>query len=212
MREIQANKISPATGTALTLGDSGDTFTLTAGANLTLGGSSTTITIPSGATITNNGTQTGFGGTNTPNFHAYNSANLDNSHNSYFLARFNTESFDTASAYTNTDGNYKFTVPSGQAGKYHIYAQLGLMNNVGVWMVQAIGYIRKNGVDVARMGGDTNLSQGFRNLTVSASIVLDLSVGDYIQVYAFGETGDSNNVRLRGGQDETFFGGYKLVT
>ena len=47
--EIKANKISPATGTAFTLGDSGDTFT-----------------IPSGVTLTNSGTATGFGvaGTN----------------------------------------------------------------------------------------------------------------------------------------------------
>ena len=42
--EIKANKISPATGTAFTLGDSGDTFT-----------------IPSGVTLTNNGTTSGFG-------------------------------------------------------------------------------------------------------------------------------------------------------
>ena len=42
--ELKTNKISPATGTAFTLGDSGDTFT-----------------IPSGATITNSGTATGFG-------------------------------------------------------------------------------------------------------------------------------------------------------
>jgi len=42
--EIKANKISPATGTAFTLGDSGDTFTL-----------------PSGVTLTNNGTASGFG-------------------------------------------------------------------------------------------------------------------------------------------------------
>ena len=70
MSEIQANKISPATGTGLTLGDSGDTLTLTAGANLTLGGSSTTITIPSGATITNSGTANGFGLTGTNLFKA----------------------------------------------------------------------------------------------------------------------------------------------
>ena len=43
MSEIKVNKISPATGTDVTLGDSGDTFT-----------------IPSGATITNSGTATGF--------------------------------------------------------------------------------------------------------------------------------------------------------
>ena len=44
MSEIKVNKISPRSGTDVTLGDSGDTFT-----------------IPSGATIVNNGTQTGFG-------------------------------------------------------------------------------------------------------------------------------------------------------
>ena len=43
MSELKVNKISPATGTAFTLGDSGDTFT-----------------IPSGATVTNNGSATGF--------------------------------------------------------------------------------------------------------------------------------------------------------
>ena len=43
MSELKVNKISPATGTAFTLGDSGDTFT-----------------IPSGATIVNSGTATGF--------------------------------------------------------------------------------------------------------------------------------------------------------
>ena len=41
--ELKTNKISPATGTALQIGDSGDT-----------------ITIPSGATLTNNGSSSGF--------------------------------------------------------------------------------------------------------------------------------------------------------
>ena len=41
--ELKVDKLSPATGTAFTLGDSGDTFT-----------------IPSGATVTNSGTATGF--------------------------------------------------------------------------------------------------------------------------------------------------------
>ena len=45
MSEIKVDKISPQSGTALAVGDSGDT-----------------ITIPSGATITNSGTATGFGG------------------------------------------------------------------------------------------------------------------------------------------------------
>jgi len=63
MSTLEVNKLAPlADNGTVTLGDSGDTITLTAGADLTLGGSSSTITIPSGATITNSGTATGFGG------------------------------------------------------------------------------------------------------------------------------------------------------
>ena len=51
MSEIKVNKISPRTGTSVTLGDSGDTFT-----------------IPSGATFTNSGTATGFGGNGAANW------------------------------------------------------------------------------------------------------------------------------------------------
>jgi hypothetical protein len=43
MSEVKVNKISPRSGTEVTLGDSGDTFT-----------------IPAGATLTNNGTASGF--------------------------------------------------------------------------------------------------------------------------------------------------------
>ena len=49
--EVKANKLSPATGTAITLGDSGDTFTVPSGA---------TLAVASGATLTNSGTATGF--------------------------------------------------------------------------------------------------------------------------------------------------------
>ena len=50
--EIKANKISPATGTDVTLGDSSDTFTVPSGA---------TLAVASGATVTNSGTASGFG-------------------------------------------------------------------------------------------------------------------------------------------------------
>ena len=52
MSEVKTNKISPATGTAFTIGDSGDTFTLPSGA---------TLAVASGATISNAGTASGFG-------------------------------------------------------------------------------------------------------------------------------------------------------
>ena len=51
MSEVKVNKVSPRSGTGVTLGDSGDTFTVPSGA---------TLDIASGATLANNGTATGF--------------------------------------------------------------------------------------------------------------------------------------------------------
>jgi len=81
MSTVEVDKIIPATGTALQVGESGDTISIPTGASLTvtdevktnkispatgtaftLGDSGDTFTIPSGATITNSGTATGFGG------------------------------------------------------------------------------------------------------------------------------------------------------
>ena len=61
MSEIKVNKISPATGTETTLGDSSDDFLLPSGAEI-IAQSGSTITIAGGATLANAGTATGFGG------------------------------------------------------------------------------------------------------------------------------------------------------
>ena len=50
MSEVKVNKISPRSGTDVTLGDSGDTFTLPTG--VTLDTSNSTVTLPDG-TVTN---------------------------------------------------------------------------------------------------------------------------------------------------------------
>jgi len=59
MSEIKVNKISPRSGTEVTLGDSSDDFLLPSGAEIQAK-SGSNITVDSGATITNNGTATGF--------------------------------------------------------------------------------------------------------------------------------------------------------
>ena len=103
MSEIQVNKISPQSGTSITLGDSGDTFT-----------------IPSGATITNNGTQTGFGGDNKPAFEAYLSSTTSNiSNDTDTKIIFNSEVFDSDSKFDTSNGRFTPTV----AGKYFFMAR-----------------------------------------------------------------------------------------
>ena len=61
MSELRVDKISPQSGTEMTLGDNLDDFLLPSGAEIKAK-SGSTITIESGATLANAGTATGFGG------------------------------------------------------------------------------------------------------------------------------------------------------
>ena len=193
MSEIQANKLSPASGTALQVGDSGDT-----------------ITIPSGATITNSGTATGFGmsSANTPMFSAYLSSSQTVASSTWVKLQSNTELFDTDSAYDNSS-NYRFTVPSGKAGKYFFVGQIainyGSSTNISMCMIK----LYKNGSNLDYTSSDIDAGTGkFHRLFANTSAVLDLAESDYIEVYG--------KVVLTSGTTQFFgeqsrFLGYKLT-
>ena len=152
---------------------------------VTLGSSGDTFTIPSGVTMVNNGTQTGFGGTNTPIVSARLSSNTNVTDAVWAKIQFDTEEIDTNSAYDNTT-NYRFTVPSGQAGKYLVTGQLlgnGNNNDINTVAIR----IYKNGIgDEARgiqfQSPTAGRGQG---TTVTVTQILDLSVSDYIELWGF---------------------------
>ena len=192
MSEIQANKLSPASGTALQVGDSGDT-----------------ITIPSGATITNNGTQTGFGGANTPSFHAKLSANQSISNESLTKVAANTELFDTDNAYDNSS-NYRFTPQT--AGKYIIYTSVlvdSASNNNNFDYIYS--EIHQNGTDISFNMLDFRSDRDGRKFTVSQQIAVDMNgSSDYIELFAIAKV--SYSADLKFASSNTYFGGYKLIT
>ena len=166
MSTLETNLIQPSTGTSLTLGASGDT-----------------ITIPSGATITNSGTATGFGDDNKPAFRATMSADQDgNSSESNVKVAFNTETYDEGSCYDHSS-NYRFTVPSGEAGKYLIIAHTHTRAS-GSYSGKACR-LYKNGSfltesQTATAGDDLHAS---RTNNEEVTTIENLSVGDYIEVY-----------------------------
>jgi hypothetical protein len=165
MSEIQANKLSPASGTALQVGDSGDT-----------------ITIPSGATITNSGTATGFGLDGTPNFLAYRSSSDQSiSNNTYTKVQFNSESYDTDNAYDNSS-NYRFTVPSGKGGKYSLYTNVWMRGTDVDKMNYYLLAFYKNGSNVWEQHSNFT-NNDIRSFGANMSLTLNLSAGDYIEVY-----------------------------
>ena len=152
----------------------------------------------------------GVGGVNTPAFEAYLSS--DQSYSSgYTKVQFNAERFDTANAY-DSSSNYRFTVPSGQGGKYFIGAQvLGNSSNENGLSYNFVA-VYKNGSIFS------NTSQDYRgdrihNAAVVNSGIYDLSAGNYLEVYVLlSGTGtvslDADNGNVT---NQTRFYGFKLI-
>ena len=71
------------------------------------------------------GTVTGAGEANTPHFKAFNNAAFTFSQNTVTIMRMNTLAFESNSGSFDTS-TYKFTVPSGEGGKYFLTASMRL--------------------------------------------------------------------------------------
>tara|TARA_B100000131_G_scaffold122979_1_gene120111 strand:- start:1 stop:603 length:603 start_codon:yes stop_codon:yes gene_type:complete len=200
MSEIQANKLSPSSGTALQVGDSGDT-----------------ITIPSGATITNSGTATGFGAVSDVLWFACLNGNQSLSHEVMTKLEFDKEVYDIGSCY-DPSTNYRMTVPSGKTGYYQIGAKICFEASANSKQMIAWLKFKLNGSDINVSGGGSNVfdhynngsSSGHRNIMTSTSFILYLNAGDYVEVYGQQGHNDSSNANAR--NDYSAFWGHKIIT
>jgi len=141
---------------------------------------------------------------NTPIFKAEISSTQSLSNATTTLVAFNSVIVDTASAYTNSAGNYKWTVPSGQAGKYYVYARL-INRDTSNAMYDTKTHIYKNGADFAIAPMNTNVSSNyFRERPEQICEIMDLSVGDYIQIYVYQSNGSGNQLENSSVSNHTF--------
>jgi len=175
MSKLETNTIDTVSGTSTLQVGSTNTTTIT------LGVSGDTINVPSGVTIANSGTATGFGGANTPAVSAYSNANQTVTDNVSTKVAFNAELYDTDSAFDTS--TYRFTVPSGKAGKYFIYSSVYMYGNNNDERLRILD-IYLNGGQVRRFETFGYPGTGFSNGgNFSGGAVLDLSVGDYIEIF-----------------------------
>ena len=122
---------------------------------------------------------------------------------------FNTEVFDTDNAYDATT-NYRFTVPSGEDGKYFFNAKVSASGG-DANLNRASIKIYKNGSLF------TNIFNGFetnpiRMFSPTITAVMDLSATDYIEVFAYYETADSAGLNIDDGEEGSVqFYGFKLT-
>ena len=178
MATLFVDKIDPQSGTSLEIGSSGDT-----------------ITIPSGVT------QTGVGGTNTPAFEVRQTSGQSVSSGSFTKMTWNVENYDTNNAFASD----KFTVPSGQDGKYYFQVTTELSGIDDGEFVNIMIY--KNGSSAA--GATARWYSPGTNLELRArtQVILNLAVGDYIEAKLYQNSGDAQNASA----DESSFTGYKLI-
>ena len=195
--EIKADKWSPASGTAGTIGDNGDTFT-----------------IPSGVTLTNSGTATGFGisSANTPAFAVSKSASQAITNNTSTKITFDTEYLDTASAFASD----KFTCPVGQAGNYIMKMSLLFYKNAGNYIKATELAAYKNGGPITYGNdlGPANHSyiadtSDITQIQAQSVFLVTLAEGDYVECYGKAITVNSGNPSVY--NYYTSWHGFKLI-
>ena len=123
------------------------------------------------------------------------------------LVKFDSKKYDTHNAFDTTDGQNKFTVPSGNAGKYFFYCGVLANPNADNQTQDAIAYFFKNGSTYRYVRARYNTSHRARYAPLTISTAIDLVAGDFIQVYFFG---DDTNSAHKLESDHTFFGGYRI--
>ena len=144
---------------------------------------------------------------NTPAFMARMSADQSISGNTNTKVDFDTEVFDTDSAYDHST-NQRFTVPSGKGGKYYITCTLG--TDDGDLGAVVVVNIYKNGSNA----GESSFNRIQRTsgvLSFDAHTIIDLSAGDYIEIYARHETAVNLQPGINTGEFRSRFGGFKLA-
>jgi len=119
----------------------------------------------------------------TPAFDVYSSDGQTPSDNTVTLIELDGEAFDTDSAFTNTASNYKFTVPSGKQGKYFFAGRVLIDSEEASGVAEGQVFIYKNGSAIAETYCNMSANNP-RDVPMDITALLDLSAGDYIQLYA----------------------------
>ena len=163
---------------------------------ITLGASGEKITTASGAEFS------AVTGHNYPAFMATQNATQNIANNTQTKIQFQSKSWDTDSAFDNTT-NYRFTVPTGKAGKYFFSTRALIRSGDNK---EYIILFRKNGVSQNQLESKEITGGGSGAAGAQTQGLLDLADGDYVEVFFYHTTGVTKDTY----QNYTIFQGFRI--
>jgi len=200
MSTLKVNTIQKRSGSAIAIGESGDTVTLTGTTNI-VGNTAITGTISS--------TGTTFGGNNDNYFQAYRpGTNASPSANTWTAYVYNSTLVNNNSVYDTSSG--EFTVPTDGAGRYFFHSQFwasqiddGESAEIAIWDDISGSFASSEARTRSSFGFGTGTDKGF---ACKVSCILDLSVGDKVKTYVKVTSGG-----IFANSGYNYFLGYKLA-
>jgi len=184
MGTIKTTNIEPiADNGTVTLGSSGDTFTLGSGATQTIA-------------------------INTPAFMATTSAQQTLSNNTLTKIQFATEVIDTDNCY-DPSTNYRFTPTT--AGKFNIFL-VATMETTGGVSTANFGILRlyKNGSTLLHQSYQDNSNNNGYAIQLSINTLVDMNgSSDYLEAFVYANA-SSGAIKVQN-QQYTMFGGSKII-
>ena len=141
-------------------------------------------------------------GVNTPSFSAKLTSNQTFTGSTEVKVQANLENWDTDGAYDTS--NYRFTVPTGKAGKYLIIGA-GKFSGVPANEYARIRYYLNGSSDLF---GEVRIHLAYAgDIMFKAPHIFDLSDGDYVEMYIRSDDTGTNTMLHQG----THFSGFKLI-
>ena len=145
---------------------------------------------------------------NTPAFFAYSGATQNPADTTNTTVAFGTELFDTDSCYNTS--TYTFT--PNVAGKYYLFCNIRVDTDSGTHsLIEAQARIRKNGGDCANYLWSSYNSSNLTGINMTMSTIVDANGSSDAFLCDVYLDKDAGTNRLYSAQNQTYFGGYKLI-
>ena len=150
-------------------------------------------------------------GDNTPAFQARATSNQDVSDATSTKVEFDTEDYDTDSAFASD----QFTVPSGEGGKYFVYAKVKISGGTANTLNSAvllfrIGSNERYGHEFFGNGIVSGTVETVQGAGLNITATLDLSAADVVSVYGYSNVTSGQAQFQCGDNYSIYFGGYRI--